>query len=128
MTGTQLTDTQKTSPERLKKVKVAEIVFERQTRKNIFSSYSKSTEFVDTRGNPINKDDIKLQDGWKWISDWKHDGADSWEYSTRWGSTWGPEGTFDLIRRRKWYRYRVKDVTEKELQGLVNLNGFNSDY
>lgn len=104
-------------------VKIGEEVFELQKRATGLHDWEHTaSEYVDAKLQAKSKDAVTLpNDTWQWITEWKCDGADAWEFATFKG---GPyhygETVFDFFRRRKWYRYRIKQgVTQEELQRII---------
>jgi len=109
------------------RVKVTDILYEMQTRRNVFHHFSsQKTRFVNHRCEETSFEDIEreaMNNQWQWLNDkWLNAGNDSWQYATKWytqSDQWSyAEGLFDLVKRRKWWRERVKLMTMDELNDL----------
>ena len=104
-----------------KTVQIIELIYELQKRKSIFHNYEKS-EWVDSKMHASSKDNFQLPDAsWQWLTDWKDEGADAWEYGSSWQSKFEiAEGIFDTMRRKKYSRIRIKlAVSDAELEGTI---------
>jgi hypothetical protein len=110
------------------RVKVTDILYEMQTRRNVFHHFSsQKTKFVNHRCEETSFEDIEreaMNNQWQWLNEkWLNAGNDSWQYATKWytqSDQWSyAEGLFDLVKRRKWWRERVKLMAMDELNGML---------
>jgi flagellar biosynthesis GTPase FlhF len=104
-----------------KDVLYQEILYEVQMRDSIWKSFNDfPSVFVTTNFEKKNRNEVVLPDGWRWLSDWKTDGNDSWEYNTKWRDVgWNSsEGSFDYVRRIKYRKSRVSKLNDEEIKQL----------
>jgi GTP-binding protein EngB required for normal cell division len=125
-----MTENPQNTPSNLARIVATDVLYEVKTKK-FLGGYA-GNEFKDPLGAPTDmkkiEERVKNEGGWKWLNEtWQNDGADAWEYSTR--ERFAPktdskhwsfaEGMFDTVKRRRWYRKRVKLVTEEERKKLT---------